>query len=550
MRVFTSILIVLCVIASHAQTDSTKTGEIISGEVVIEKNKEILLPKADKIFLRSVPKSFLNQPLNLTFDVKEPSFEWPDYKSDVPFQSIEETYPKAQYQNYIKAGYGNFSSPLLEVGFFKMFGDFDTKARLFYESFKSGPVNGDNSGSSDGGIQLSSTYKSKTIAITPLLSFRSRTYRFYGNSDRVNTGFDSTRSPKVLLNNLAFSIGLKGGNEDISYSIKPHFSFINEDESDSPLFNEESTIGVNGMFNYGIDDSFTTGFDLEGLSSSYDGGISYSRSLINVNPWVKYKKDNLLIKAGFILSSGKVADDSKTGFYPDVRVDYDLSDKWLIYGILSGGQTWNGLQELLNENEFLDDSLAISHVEYTYKFGGGIKGSPIKNLLFDASLISSSTKGLPFFVPSINDSSRYNLAYDTEPVNIISLKSSVSYMPTATSMYGASLEINGYSVKTLDRPWNRPTYIFKAHTSHNIKERIIVSAYLSSMGGIRSPANVNFGYVNLSAFVDVGLGAKYLITERASAFIDVNNLLNNEYERYLGYPTRGLAFKIGGQYRF
>ena len=123
-------------------------------------------------------------------------------------------------------------------------------------------------------------------------------------------------------------------------------------------------------------------------------------------------------------------------------------------------------------------------------------------------------------------------------------------MPTATSTYGASLELNGYSVESLDKPWHQPTFIFKAYTSHNIKEKLILSAYLTSIGGIRAPAQVDFGYVKLPAFTDVGIGAKYLITQRASAFIDVNNLLNNEYERYLGYPIRGLAFKIGGQYRF
>ena len=70
------------------------------------------------------------------------------------------------------------------------------------------------------------------------------------------------------------------------------------------------------------------------------------------------------------------------------------------------------------------------------------------------------------------------------------------------------------------------------------------------MGGVKAPADVGFGIRNLNSFMDANVELKYLITNRASAFIEVNNLFNSEYERYIGYPVRGLTFKLGGKYRF
>lgn len=534
-----------------AQNDSTNAqGEVISGEVVIEKDNKIILPQADKIYVRSTPKNFANQTVDIRFQVNEPTFEWPDYKSDVPFQTLDELYPVEEYQNYIKLGYGNYSSPLLEAGLFKTFGAFDTQAKLFYESFKSGPVNGDNSGNALGCVELSGTYKKNSFKLTPSISFKNSKYSFYGNADRVNSGFDASDPDDVSLNEFRLSMVFEGGSDDIQYMIKPIFENVSQNLDGGDNLNKESNLGIQGSLGYKIDDSFTTGFDIDGYTASYDGGLQLDRSLININPWLTHTRDNLSITAGFVVSSGKVGETSQTGFYPRARVDYSLTNDWSIYGLFSGGQVWNSLSQLISENQFLDDSLVIVQSEYTSQFGGGIKGTPVKNVLLDASLTYSSVEGLPFFVPSATDSARVSLAYDSESVGVVTLKSSLSFMPTAKSTYGVSLEINGYSMETLDRPWHKPAYIFKAYTSHNIQEKLIVSAYVTSMGGIRGPANVNFGYVKLPAFIDLGLGAKYLITKQASAFITVNNLLNNEYERYLGYPTRGITFKIGGQYRF
>lgn len=551
MRSKLAIAFVILVQILWAQNDSTNAqGEIISGEVVIEKDNKIILPQADKIYVRSTPKNFANQAVDIRFQVNEPTFEWPDYKSDVPFQTLDELYPVEEYQNYIKLGYGNYSSPLLEAGLFKTFGAFDTQAKLFYESFKSGPVNGDNSGNALGGVELSGTYKKNSFKLTPSISFKSSKYSFYGNADRVNSGFDVSDPDDASLNEFRLSMAFEGGSDDIQYVIKPIFENVSQNLDGGDNLNKESNLGIQGSLGYKIDDSFTTGFDIDGYTASYDGGLQLDRSLININPWLTHTRDNLSITAGFVVSSGKVGETSQTGFYPRARVDYSLTNDWSIYGLFSGGQVWNSLSQLISENQFLDDSLVIVQSEYTSQFGGGIKGTPVKNVLLDASLTYSSVEGLPFFVPSATDSARVSLAYDSESVGVVTLKSSLSFMPTAKSTYGVSLEINGYSMESLDRPWHKPAYIFKAYTSHNIQEKLIVSAYVTSMGGIRGPANVNFGYVKLPAFTDLGLGAKYLITKQASAFITVNNLLNNEYERYLGYPTRGITFKIGGQYRF
>lgn len=532
-------------------TDSTSTqGEIITGEVVIEKDKQIILPKADKLYQKGELKSFGEEKLSIQLTTFEPTLNWPPYKSDVPFAFKTGKYPASEYPNYVRLGYGNFGSPLFEAGIFQKLGAFNTRSKLFYESFKNGPVNDDLSGNSTGMIDLSGTYQKKGFSITPYVNYQNRQYRFYGNTDSVNTGFIESDSSKVNWNEFNIGLAIEGAAGDIRYRIKPDFRTTGQKFKDGTDINSERVISASAGLEYQIDKKFISGFDIGGYSASYDGGITYDRSLFQLTPWISYSKEEITLKGGIAINTGKSGQVSNSGVYPLVEGQWDFADNWSLYANFMGGIEWNGLSNLLAQNEFLDDSLAILNTETTSSFGGGIKGAPVKNMLIDLSLTISNLDNLPIMIPSVGDSARFMVTYDGDVINRVTFKGSLTYTPTNVSTYGASLAINSYSMETLDRPWHLPALEFEAYTSHNINEKLIASVSVLGVSGIKAPANVAFGIQNLDSFLDLGLGMNYLITKRASAFINVRNLLNNEYQRYIGYPVRGLNFKIGGQYRF
>lgn len=549
----TYLILVLLSVSSYtlAQRDSTATqGEVITGEIVIEKDKKITFPKADKLYKQATSRGFDSERLTFRFDVIEPSFDWPPYKSDVPFKKTSQPYPSAKYPNYVKLGYGNFNSPLVEVGVFQKLGSFNTSSKISFERFGNGPVNGSNSGSSLGTIDIAATHKKESLEITPSISYSGQKYRLYGNTDRINSGFNSEKADEILWNDFNIGLAFKGKAGEAKYSITPVFNGSNQKLVDGNTINKETTLGANGELNFKLNEHFSTGLQLQGLTGDYDGGLAYDRSLFIANPNVTYLSDDIKLKAGFNIASSKSGQSKTSGFYPDVRGEWYFSKDWTVYGSLSGGVKWNGLNDLLNQNEFLDDSLAVLNTETKLEFGGGIKGVLVKNMILDANVLISNLDQLPIFVPSLSDSSRYTVTYDNGTINRFRLNTSLTYTPTNVSTYGARLELNSYSVESLERAWHLPTYVFEAFTSHNINEKMIASVAVLAMGGLKAPANVNFGIANLDSFLDANIGLKYLITKRASAFVDVNNILGNEYERYLGYPVRGLSFKIGGQYRF
>jgi len=49
----------------------------------------------------------------------------------------------------------------------------------------------------------------------------------------------------------------------------------------------------------------------------------------------------------------------------------------------------------------------------------------------------------------------------------------------------------------------------------------------------------------LNTLFDVNLGGQYEITDKFSGFLNINNILNNERERFNNYPSVGLNFLAG-----
>ena len=535
----------------YGQIDSTVTGEIIDTEIIIEKNQKIKLPLAEKISTRVIVRSFELEPLNFTYEFLEPEFDWPAYKTDVRFVEIDEVYPISQYQNYIKGGYGNYRSPLIETGVYKKLKNVKLTSKIFHEKFGKGPIEEENSSSSISSFDFSANYTGKAFELNPRLTFSRSGYRFYGNTNRINTGFNTETLPKVANGFFQFEILAKGEGKGLKYYVKPLISSNNQSFVNGRKINKESGFEATAGLSLKIDKRNLAGFDIEGHSSTYKGGIDYIRSLFIIKPWASHSRENFKIKGGFSLASGKTGTSSpQSDFYPFINSELKLTQKWSIYGAFGGGVDWNDLKTLFKENQFLDDSLNIQNSELTSSIEGGLKGIPVNGLLVKAGIRLDNYKRMPFYIPSVTDSSRFILTYDDGTVNIFTFYGDVTFSPTTNTLTGSTIEVYGYRVKSLEKAWYQPSYALSIYFSQNIKDKILINIELIGQGGITSPINPDPEYINLSPFLDLNISANYRLADRFSVFFELNNLLDKKYEKFIGYPVRGISLKVGGNYRF
>ena len=56
--------------------------------------------------------------------------------------------------------------------------------------------------------------------------------------------------------------------------------------------------------------------------------------------------------------------------------------------------------------------------------------------------------------------------------------------------------------------------------------------------------------VKMENILDLNLGASYVFNKSVSAYLHLNNLLNNHYQYFYGYDVQGFNFMIGAVLSF
>ncbi len=550
-RVSTIATLILFISVIHAQqVDSTSTGEVVDAEIVIEKDRQIKLPVANKLNTGVRNDIQTIRPLDLTYQAADPAFNWPEYKSEVSFERFPQEPINAGYQNSVKLGYGNYSSPLFGLKYFANLEKARIASQFFHESFQEGPVEGKNSASSESSAQVSVNYKVKKAELIPVIQWQRNGYRFYGNADRINSGFNSEEAVKVSRGNVDFGFLVKGRTDELKYSIEPHIYSTNQSVQDGRAINSETGFRFNTGLELEVDKGFTVGFDLDGDVSNYEGAIEFKRSLFKVSPWLSRSSTDWNFKGGLSLFVDKANGVSQTVLYPFIDAEWRFSPKWSLLGSVDGGIRWNGLNDILEANQFMDDSLLIQNTNIDVSLGGGLKGALTNNLIFESGLKWESFSAMPFYIPSGSDSSRFSLTYDTGNVDILSFNNKLTYSVSTNSSVGVGLTLYNYVTTSLEKAWHLPSYTFTLFVSKNIKEKFFINSEIIAQGGIEAPGATAIEVIDLESFFDVNINLDYKATERFSVFLKLNNLLNKEYENYIGYPVRGATFKVGGKYRF
>ena len=538
------------------QVDSTSTGEVVDAEIVIQKDRKIVLPQSNKINTPVKNGVKTAGPLSLQYQPVDPEFSWPAYKSEVSFKEIEdEDQGLSKFQNSIKAGYGNFGSPIGELLYFKNLDKVKFNTRIFHESFREGPIEGSNSSTSNTELRLGATISGKAFEVTPRFGVEQIGYKFYGNTNNRNTGFSTAEALEVQSRSVNFGFGIKGDVKDLTYSFNPMINNTSQSVKDGPDINKELVFEFKGDLNLKINKPTIVGFDLSGNSGDYTGGLNYNRSLLTIAPWISHRSSSWKIKGGLGLSTDKTGSVSnRTGLYPFFNADWQFDPKWSLSGSINSGIKWNSLESLLEQNQFLDDSLVIHNTELQLAIGGSIKGSLTNNLTVTSGVKWESYNAIPIFLPS-TDSSRFIVGYDNGPfqsstTDVLSFRGGLVYAPTSSTSAGMEFTLYNYTTSSLAKAWHLPSASFKFFILKNIKEKFFINTEFIALGGIEAPGTTATEIIDLDSFLDVNLNLDYKATERFSIFLKLNNLLNNEYERYIGYPVRGASFKVGGKYRF
>lgn len=562
------LLFFITIIINHpilSQEIVESEGKIENAQILIEKNKIILLPDAQKKGddsiqnINKIIKYDLNfNPLDLSLNKEKLSIDQiNDYLINKKIIN--------NYNNNFSVLYGNYKSLIINSNnYFDISNNLKFDASLYHNSNKIGYTKDENSGFFDSKILLNSYYTENLSNsghnINLNLSYNRIKTFYYGfineNSQEISKEDINIRN-KFLEYNVSIS---KGINHDLKQKLNYKIDF-NNFNFNSYLYNEYTSI-IQAAILYDINQNIFTSLTFDNyyrnLKKSNNIILSENQKRNNMllNYHVNYKLKNYDIRLGLIYDIDSKLKDYV--LYPFFAFDYSNQKGYSFNLFLDGGDDTNFYFSKIKENPYLFDT-NFEYIDLVEKINfGGVFGIKLFKNKGNLKLSYNEKKVSNFFVygKSKNDQIqsnnrnfdiyRYTIFYDSADSNQKKIKLFFDYSKDKFFNTSLIFSYNNYKLNNFSYASNLPKYEIFISNKLKINDFEIIGNISSFIETYSIDSNNNSE--KLESFLSLNVNINYLLFENTKIMLQLNNILDSKNEIYYNYNDLGFNLKFGFTY--
>jgi hypothetical protein len=564
--------------AALAQPTKPKTsGKIEEAEIEIVKERVNQLPEAarnfSKIALPAPPQ--VERKVAYTF----PDFRLPANRLNpsVKVLTIRAEEPTPLTGNLVKVGIGNYGT-FYGRGYFHSTRNTDHAYGLDIKHVNSlnGPVDGKNSGVAESSAHLMGELYRGTAAFGANLDLGRERYNFYGYEKAANGEPFATPDNgdiKQVFNR--FALKAYAHNRDPEQQLQYDASLGYRYWSDIFSANENDVrlnakvgyaLGESSRITVNADASFISEKDLPVATRAQPAPPAQqtrSRTFVQATPAYEFLRNNIAFSVGATVgySSDTATSVSKGVIYPAVRLGYTIEpEKFMVYAGLGGALQRVTRYDLSTENPWLNRGLNVADTHRGPTIYAGFTSTPARGLEFNVKATYARDRNLYFYANNAIDPSRFDLVYDQNATGVLNIHGELLYNAAEKFRLGTRMDYNKYALKNLPQPFHRPEFQGSVFGTYNVFEKLMVGVegyFYSASYGISYRPTASPGAFRTADFyratdpiIDLNLRADYRITPKISIFVMGNNLANRQYQRFYGYPVKGINVIGGASYTF
>lgn len=452
-----------------------------------------------------------------------------------------------QYSNYIKVGIGNVHQPYIKAGF--SFGDGKSTYFNIFASHYTSKGSLKYQKNSFTGVGAAATYLSpKHLEWNGRIGFSSDDYYLYGYSpstlvftkDELRQRFQTIDAAVHFRNTVPTEYGL-------TYHPSLKISGFTDNHS---LKGSET----NSVLDLPLEKTFGSLFSFRlaataDITSYYLKDNSQKRSTQNnlfyVSPSVLLKTPNIFIQGGLRPSW----DNKIFTMLPNIMADITTDDQrftfqlgWIGYYNKGSYKRFAGINPWLAQ----PDSLLNTRIQERYV---GFKGSIDNHFSYSAKVGFQQYRNMPLFVNDIDDGKTFKIRYEPK-MEALQLHGEVAYtVGEQFSAYG-SLNFNQFTKLQKEvRAWGLIPLELNAGLRWQLLKDLWLRTDLWVWDGPQYRTKTGDHFKNDGAF-DLNMGAEFRITKNFNLWLQLNNIMNNKYQRWNQYESFGFNILGGVTYSF
>jgi hypothetical protein len=442
-------------------------------------------------------------------------------------------------RNFVKAGFGNYTTPLVNAGF--SFGDGKKYLLNVYGNYLSSKGKISNQNFTTINAMAAGSYFTPKNEVYGSVGFSLQDQFFYGynhdtlsfNKKDVLQRFQNISLKSGFKNKTTTSTGIQY-NPNVAINLLRNLNKANENSIvlEAPIeksFNEKFALKVAAKA------------DLTTYETTvFANNIRFTNAVYSIAPELIYAKPLFNIHVGLT----PTWDNGELILLPNIYGELKIKDQiFMAQAGLVGSIQKNTLQHLSSINPWLQTIATQKNTQQIELFGG-VKATIGKHLNVNVKASFINYKNLPLFVNDFVDGKTFTVLNE-ESINNIRIHADASFVKQDKFTINGGVTLNIFNtLKNNARAWG--TIPFEANASLRwwAFKQLLVKTDVQLFAG--SPVLLaNNVDKNLAGGADLNAGLEFAINKKFSAWLDINNILNNKYQRWNNYEVYGLNV-IGG----
>ncbi len=475
------------------------------------------------------------------------------------------------YQNFISAGYGSYSTPIIEMFAHSNTSNYNDFGGFFKLHSSGGGIDGvelDN-GFTDAKIDLFYKQSERYFEWKAAFGFDHLSTNWYGLSDEI-----------PYTSQVINSIDEKQSYNDIHLQgdIEFYDALLHKGKFDFHQFfdaadSRESFADLKGVIDFPVRDQLIfTEIDMTFLTGRFKNDflqteeLKYTYFNLGLSPNFELLREDLTLNIGLRLyySITDSFEGSKFYAYPNITASYNISEEsFIAYAGVIGDLQQNTYRDFVGLNPFVSPTLYIQRTNQQFNAYAGVKGLLNSKIRFNlkAGYISENDKPLFKLNPSLTDGSSeveegyqaansFQVVYDD--VNTINFHAELIFDLFKEFQFGGNVDFNSYSLDNEEHAWNLPLVTAALLAKYKRKswsagaDLFFSSDRKDELAIIPSTTE----RITNSAYLDLNLNGQYHINDKFDVFVNLNNILNQNYQEFTNFRVQGFQVFAGVKYKF
>ncbi len=541
--IFLIIFCSVCAVSLHAQRRN-QPGDTT--------NKTVVITSAYKPSVRPASKINLSAS-TLVVDTTRPKLQY-----NVPSQNLFFTYQPVSLkplalsidtvvnwdnQNFIKVGAGNYKTPYAEAGF--TLGDgvnslvnihtkhISQKGKIPFQQYSHSNADlvatftepgSNNEWRGKAGFDNFTTYQ---------YGYRPDTLPF--NKDQIRNSFNTL--------NISSGVRNKNANEyGISYNPSVDVNFFQDNNK-----GKETNIVLKAPMNktFGKVFGFNLGFTADVTTFKRFDGTKIKNNLFYLTPEILFKSPNFNFSGGFIPSW----DNQKFNLLPNFNLLVKLSDeRFVLQGGWIGYYVKNTYQQLAGFNPWISQPQQLLNTRIKEQYAG-FKGSAGNHFTYNAKVSYLNYSNAALLANDSIDGKSFETIF--EPVmKALRLHGEIGYTAQEKFSLLAGATISQYSgLQNNQKAWGLLPLEITGSLRWQVLKDFQFKADLFAWDGAQYRNKAGDSQKSKAAF-DLNAGVEFMVMPQLGIWLQFNNILNNQYQRWNQYQVLGANVMGGIVYSF